>query len=290
MRKIFSLVALMMLCVISAFAQDNDQNAKKGVCVDEFTFNSSIGTNWVTNLRNNVMEGILKTGRVQVIDITTLKDLPTEEQDRLAKIKELGVDVLLQGHYNSLDCQAKTKDGKTHYETASDFNLTLKNVETGEVISTQNFKNTWYSGETSQESITSALKEAIDDMRKFIDNNFKMEAIIKDLDQVHPKKGAKTVYISVGSDAGVQVGGGGIGTVLNAGVSGATIFDVFQEVEIAKEKVNKKIGTLKAKEVMGANLTLCTVTKGGVEIQKAMEQNIKLIVVSRAAKGGFDIF
>lgn len=284
MRKIFSLVALMMLCVISAFAQDNDQNAKKGVCVDEFTFNSSIGTNWVTNLRNNVMEGILKTGRVQVIDITTLKDLPTEEQDRLAKIKELGVDVLLQGHYNSLDCQAKTKDGKTHYETASDFNLTLKNVETGEVISTQNFKNTWYSGETSQESITSALKEAIDDMRKFIDNNFKMEAIIKALDQVHPKKGARTVYITVGSDAGVQVGGGLLDTALNAGASGASIFDVYQEVKIVDQIATKQIGTLKAKEVMGANLTLCTVTKGGVEIQKAFEQNIKLIVVSRAAK------
>ncbi len=284
MRKIFSLVALMMLCVISAFAQDSDQNAKKGVCVDEFTFNSSIGTNWVTNLRNNVMEGILKTGRVQVIDITTLKDLPKEEQDRLAKIKELGVDVLLQGHYNSLDCQAKTKDGKTHYETASDFNLTLKNVETGEVISTQNFKNTWSSGETSKESITSALQGAIDDMRKFIDDNFKMEAIIKALDQVHPKKGAKTVYITVGSDAGVQVGGGLLDTALNAGASGASIFDVFQEVKIVDQIATKQIGTLKAKEVMGANLTLCTVTKGGKEIQKAFEQNIKLIVVSRAAK------
>lgn len=286
MKKIFSFVALIMLCAISAFAQDNDQNAKKGICVDEFTFNSSIGTNWVTNLRNNVMEGILKTGRVQVIDITTLKDLPKEQQDRLAKIKELGVDVLLEGHYNSLDCQAKTKDGKTHYETASDFNLTLKNTETGEIIGTQNFKNTWYSGETAEESVTSALKEAIDDMRKFVDNNFKMEAIIKALDQVHPKKGAKTVYISVGSDAGVRVGGGGIDSVLNG--SAANMFDVFQEVMIANEPVAKKIGTLKAKEVMGANLTLCTVTKGGVEIQKAFEQNIKLTVVSRATTGGLD--
>lgn len=281
MKKIFSMVAVVMLFAISAFAQDNDQ---KGVCVDEFGYNSSIGTNWVTNLRNNVMEGILKTGRVKVIDITTLKDLPTVQQDRLTKISEFGADVLLQGHYNSLDCQAKTKDGKTHYETASDFTLTLVSTETGEVIGTQNFKNTWYSGETAKESITSALKEAIDDMRKFVDDNFKMEAVIKALDQVHPKKGAKTVYISVGSDAGVQVGGGGMNTILNAGVSGASIFDVYQEIEVAGEKATKLIGTIKAKEVMGANLTLCTVTKGGVEIQKAFENNIKLIVKSRAAK------
>lgn len=282
MRKIFSMVALMMLCVISAFAQDNDQ---KGVCVDEFGYNSSIGTNWVTNLRNNVMEGILKTGRVRVIDITTLKDLPTVQQDRLAKINEFGADILLQGHYNSLDCQAKTKDGKTNYETASDFTLTLVSTESGEIIGTQNFKNTWSSGETAKESITSALKGAIDDMRKFVDDHFKMEAVIKALDQIHPKKGAKTVYISVGSDAGVQVGGGGMNTILNAGVSGASIFDVYQEIEVAGEKATKLIGTIKAKEVMGANLTLCTVTKGGVEIQKAFENNIKLIVISRAAKG-----
>lgn len=284
MRKIFSMVALMMLCVISAFAQDEDKNAQKGICVDEFTFSSSIGTNWVTNLRNNVMEGLLKTGRVRVIDITDMKDLPTVKEDRLVKIREYGADVIVSGHYNSLDCKAKTKDGKTHYETTSDFTLKLQDTETGEVFGTQNFNHSSYSGETADESITSALKDAIDAMRKFVDDNFKMEAIIKALDQVHPKKGAKTVYISVGSDAGVQVGGGILDTALNVGASGASIFDVFQEVEIAKEKVNKKIGTLKAKEVMGANLTLCTVTKGGVEIQKAFEQNFKLIVVSRAAK------
>lgn len=284
MKKIFSMVALMMLCVISAFAQDEDKNAQKGVCVDEFTFNSSIGTNWVTNLRNNVMEGLLKTGRVKVMDIMTMKDLPTVQEDRLAKIREYGADVVVLGHYNSLDCKAKTKDGKTHYETTSDFTLKLQDTETGEIFGTQNFNETSYSGDTAEESITSALKDAIDDMRKFVDNNFKMEAIIKALDQVHPKKGAKTVYITVGSNAGVQVGGGLLDTALNAGASGASIFDVFQEVKIVDQIATKQIGTLKAKEVMGANLTLCTVTKGGVEIQKAFEQNIKLIVVSRAAK------
>ena len=282
MKKIFSFVALIMLCAISAFAQDNDQNAKKGVCVDEFTFNSSIGTNWVTNLRNNVMEGLLKTGRLKIIDITTIKDLPTVKEDRLAKIREYGADVTVKGHYNSLDCKSKTKDGKTHYETTSDFTLTLESTETGEIIGTQTFNESSYSGDTAEESITSALKDAIGDMRKFVDNNFKMEAVIKALDQVHPKKGAKTVYISVGSDAGVRVGG----SILEDPLGGtASMFDVFQEVQIANEPVAKKIGTLKAKEVMGANLTLCTVTKGGVEIQQAMEQNIKLIVVSRAAKG-----
>lgn len=284
MKKVFSLVALMMLCVISAFAQDEDKNAQKGVCVDEFTFNSSIGTNWVTNLRNNVMEGLLKTGRVKVMDIMTMKDLPTVQEDRLAKIREYGADVVVLGHYNSLDCKAKTKDGKTHYETTSNFTLKLQDTETGEIFGTQNFNESSYSGDTAEESITSALKDAIDDMRKFVDNNFKMEAIIKALDQVHPKKGAKTVYITVGSNAGVQVGGGLLDTALNAGASGASIFDVFQEVKIVDQIATKQIGTLKAKEVMGANLTLCTVTKGGVEIQKAFEQNIKLIVVSRAAK------
>lgn len=281
MKKIFSLMALMMLSFINVFAQDNSQ---KGICVDEFSYNSSIGTNWVTNLRNNVIEGLLKTGRVQVIDIKTMQNLPEAKEERLSKIREYGADVVVKGHYNSLDCKAKTKDGKTKYETTSDFTLTLESTETGAIIGTQNFNNTWYSGETAEESITSALKEAIDDMRKFVDQNFKMEAIIKALDKVDPKKGAKTVYISVGSDAGVQVGGG-IDAMLNGG--GANIFDVFQEIEIAGEKATKLIGTVKAKEVMGANLTLCTVSKGGVAIKEAFENNVKLIVISRARKEPF---
>lgn len=272
MKKIFSIVALMMLCAANVFAQDND---KKAVCVDNFSYASGIGTNWVTNLRNVVIEGLIATGRVDVLDIKTLSDLPDKEEERLNQLREKGVQVLIKGHYNSLDCKAKTKDGKTKYETASDFTLTLIDLETGATTATQTIKNTWYSGSTEEESITKAIQEATDDMKKFVDNNFKMEAVIKALDQVDPKKGVKSVYISVGSDAGIQPG---------------QMFDVFQEIEIAGEKATKQIGTAKAKEVVNARMTLCTISKGGVEIKEAFDNGVKLTVVSRAAKTVLDLF
>ena len=273
MKKFISIITGMLVGVATVFGQGND---KKNVCIDEFSHNSSIGTNWVANLRNNVVQGIMQTGRLNVIDIKNLSDLSDTSEKRLTQLRESNVDVLIKGQYNALNCNSKTnKEGKTHYETLSDFTLTLVDTENGAVIGTQNFKNNSYSGETATESITKALEEAIGDMKKFVDNNFKMEATIKALDQVDPKKGAKTVYVTVGSDAGIQPG---------------QMFDVFQEVEIAGEKGTKQIGTAKAKEVVSGGLTLCTVSKGGIEIKTAFDNNVKLIVISRAVKdplGGF---
>lgn len=268
----YSLLAVVLFCVTAAFAQGNE---KRNVCVDEFDYNSKIGSNWVANLRNNIVQGLMKTGRLNVIDIANLSDLSKVNEERLVQLRQSGVEVLIKGHYNSLECVAKTKDGKTDYETRSDFSLTLVNTENGAVIGTQNFKNTWYSGSTEAESITKALEEAIGDMRKFVDNNFKMEAIIKAIDQVDPKKGVKTAYVTLGSDAGIQPG---------------QVFDVYQEIEVVGEKVTKMIGAAKAKEVVSAGLTLCTITKGGVEIKAAFDNNVKLIVISKAKSNLLDDF
>jgi hypothetical protein len=107
-------------------------------------------------------------------------------------------------------------------------------------------------------------------MARFVDDKFKVEAIIKALDQVDEKKGAvKTCYITIGSAAGIAKG---------------QIFEVFANVKIAGEDVEKKIGEVKAKEVMSPTLTLCDVKSGGEEIKKNFEGGITMTVVSRAKK------
>lgn len=266
MRKFYLSTVVVLLLSVSVFAQENE---KKVVCIDVFTTNSNIGSNWVTGLRNKVIEGIMKTGRLEAIDVTTMSNLPTDNEERLAKLRESNIDILLKGHYNSLDCVRKSKDGNVTYEVSSKFSLTLVNAENGAIIGTENFETTWYSGKTEQESITSAIDGVGGRMKKYVDDNFKMEAIIKALDQVDKKKGARTVYVTVGSDAGTQSG---------------QVFDVYQEIEIAGEVGKKLIGTATAKEVVGGGITLCSISKGGVEIQAAFENNVKLIVVSRAKK------
>lgn len=271
MKKLFSFVVMMLLVSTSMFAQDG----KKNVAVETFSYNSSIGTNWVEGLRNNIIAGLTATGRLNVIDTKTLSSLPTQKEERLVALNEAGVDVILNCHYNSLTSE-KDKDGK-NWVCKSNYSITLTDAKTGGVISTTPFDDSWHVGESSAESITKCLEYATSNMKKFVDNNFKTEAIVKQLDQVDPKKGVKTAYITIGS---------------NAGISAGQMFDIMEEVEIAGEKAQKKIGDAKAQEVVSGTLTLVKITKGGVEIKNAFDAGHTLIVVTRAKKdllGGFGL-
>lgn len=270
MKKFLSIVAMMLLVSSSVFAQDG----KKSVAVEEFTYNSSIGTNWVTNLRNNIIGGITATTRVNVIDATSLSSLPKDKEERLTALGEV-VDVILTCHINSLKT-ALDKD-KKYYTCNSNYTITLTDAKGGGVISTTPFEDSWLTGETESEAITNCLEYATKNMKKFVDNNFKTEAVIKQLDQVDPKKGVKTAYITVGSNAGITAG---------------QMFDIMEEIDIAGEKAQKKIGDAKAQEVVSGTLTLVKITKGGVEIKNAFDAGHPLIVITRAKKdilGGFGL-
>lgn len=262
MKKLFSFVAMMLLVSTTVIAQDEKQR----VAVEDFTYNSSIGTNWVTNLRNNIIGGITATTRVNVIDATNLSSLPTNKEERLIALGEM-VDVILTCHFNSLKTGYDSKDKK--YTCHSNYTITLTDAHGGGVISTTPFEDSWLSGDTESDALTNCMEYASKNMKKFVDNNFKMEAVVKQLDQVDDKKGVKTAYISIGSNAGITVG---------------QMFDIMEEVEIAGEKAQKKIGDAKAQEVVSGSLTLVRITKGGVEIKKANDAGHKLIVVTRAKK------
>ncbi len=265
MKKLFSYVAMMLLVSTTAMAQDD----KKSVAVEDFTYNSSIGTNWVTNLRNNIIGGITATTRVNVVDATNMTSLPKDKEERLAALGEM-VDVILTCHFNSLKSALDSKDKK--WTCHANYTITLTDAKGGGVISTTPFEDSWLTGETSSEAITKCLEYATKNMKKFVDDNFKTEALVKQLDQVDPKKGVKTAYISVGSNAGITTG---------------QMFDIMEEIEIAGEKAQKKIGDAKAQEVVSGTLTLVKITKGGVEIKNAFDAGHKLKVITRAKK---DIF
>lgn len=270
MNKIQLTIAAIILSLTSVLAQ----NEKNGLCVEVFSHNSEIGTNWVENLRNNIIQGIIKTGRVEVLDVSTLNDLPTVEAERLDAIKDAveGINYVLKGHYNTLKTVKKTDSkGNVSYETNSNYTLTLVDADTRAILNTKTFDDKYYSGDTENESIVKAIEESIDNMRHFVADNFKMEAIVKALDQIDQKKGAKTIYITLGKSAGVQPG---------------QKFDIYKEIDIAGEKATKQIGTATAQEVVSDGLTLCKVNKGGVEIMAEFNANSKLTVISGKQSAG----
>lgn len=265
MRKTIISVVMMLFAASMLFAQSSE---KTNVCVEQFTYNTNIGTNWVEHLRNCIIEGLTQQSRLNMIDIKTFGELPSAENDRFAKLSEGGVEIVVKGHFTSLDVKSVTKDGKVTYETEINYTLKVVDAQSGQITATQNFKHSG-SAETKEKSITDSFTLSADDMSRFVNQNFKITGIVKTLDQVDNKKGAKTLYITAGSNAGVESG---------------QPFEVFQEVEVAGEMISKKIGEIKVKDVLSGTLSLCNVSKGGKEIQKAFESGVKLTVVSRAQK------
>lgn len=261
MKKILFL-ASMLFVVLAASAQD-----KTTVCVEKFKNNSSTNDITVNNLRNEIMQGIIEKKRIDVTDATTISGLPENKADRIKALKEKGIEYVIEGTLNSID-QKKSSDGKYHIAEIN-YTLSVIDVESGVTKSSDTYKDSWNSGSTADESVLKAIERAKSRMAKFVDDKFKVEAIIKALDQVDEKKGVKTCYISIGSAAGIAKG---------------QIFEVFANVKIAGEDVEKKIGEVKAKEVMSATLTLCDVKDGGPEIKKNFEDGIPMTVVSRATK------
>lgn len=268
MRKLF-LVATMMLAVGAVSAQD-----KKSLCVDNFTNSTSFNEITVKNLRNEIIAGINATGRLTMVDVNTLGELPAVMNERVKALGEKGVNYVLTGTLNSIEEKtSQSSDNKTKYQANVNYTLTVIDAETGETTASETQKVSWLTGETRDEAILKAIESAKSNMKKFVDNHFKVEATVKALDQVDDKKGAKTVYITIGSGAGISKG---------------QIFEVFAEVSVAGENVHKKIGELKAKEVMSGTLTLCDVKNGGKEIKAAFENGTTMSVVSRAVTTFFD--
>ena len=83
------------------------------------------------------------------------------------------------------------------------------------------------------------------------------------------KKGVKSCYISVGSDAGISKG---------------QIFEVFIKTEIAGEMIDKKVGEVRVDEVLSGTLSKCVVKNGGPDLKRYFEAQVKMTVLTRAKK------
>lgn len=262
-------MATLLLTVIAASAQDE----KKVVFVEEFHNNAGYNKITVNNLRQAIISGIMATERLTVVDATTLPDLPKVRNERLQALGEKGFDYMLEGTLNSITESQSTSDGKTSYKAEVNYTLVLIDTSTGVTEASETYTDSWSTGKTADEAIIKALGNAQNRMKRFVNEFFRVQATVKALDVVDNKKGVKTCYVSVGSGMGIQKG---------------QIFEVYALVDIAGEKVNKKVGELKAKEVMSATLTLCDVKNGGLDIKKHFDAGTALKAISRPSKNIFD--
>lgn len=276
MKKLFTVVA-MLIMALGASAQEESENGGGllSLFVEKFVNKADADNIVVNNLRQEIMSGITNSGRVHVVDVSTFEgtDIPTQKSDRIKFLRdrEDKFDFMLEGTLNSvLSQKSVSKDGTTTYEAVINYTLALTDVDGGTLIKSDTFKDSYNVGGTADEAILKAIERAGSRMKKYVNDNFKVEAAIEALDEIDLKKNSvKTCYVSTGSSMGIEKG---------------QIFEVFANIEVVGKQVRKKIGELKADEVMSEEMTHCSVKSGGPEIKKFFDDNIKLTVVSRAKK------
>lgn len=264
MKKIF-VFAVMLMMAITASAQDE----KKVLCIEDFVNNAHCSDATLKSFQNEVITDILATDRLTVVLATTFGSLPSAKNERLKLFRSKGVDYVLEGKINSITSQAKPSKDKTYYAVEVNFTLTVTEAATGAVSGTYTDVTVWNTGTTEAESTQKAIETMDSMIKKFVDTYFKVSGFVKALDKYDAQKGAKSLYITLGSGAGISAG---------------QIFEVYTEAEVAGEKVVKKIGEVKAEEVLSATLTLCKVKNGEKEIYEAFIAEKTMVVVSRPKK------
>lgn len=249
---------------------------RQTVFIDEFDSDIKVPENVLTNIRAAVIDGIVKTNRVQVIDALTVT--PNSHQLPIEKALQYRAGYLLQGKLLNREA---TDDGfsprKFHSRENSykeKFTLRIQLIRTsdGTSIYSRNYEETGSSGgkyASQYHALERALVSVPYEMRNFIEQYFRVHGSIVELVSDNGKK-AKSVYINLGYDDPIKEG---------------QRFDIMVQTSLSENHMEHKIGEVRIKEIVGPKYSLCkVVNKGAEHVLKAIKMGAKLHIVSGQAK------
>lgn len=278
--------------LMSAMAQDEPQG-KLNVFFDYFERPNNIPFVWAEAVRNNVMEGIQKTNRVNLIDVDSKSALAIEksrrEQDnvvagedleRLRVMQEEGANLLVKGIITDITAApSRDKDGKLlGYDAAVAFTLKVIDPANGTTIHTENYKFpqnifksllntvTTSTAASEDEAVQNIAKSVPGGMKKFVDKAFPLEGKIIDLDDAKGNE-VKTAYINLGSENGIAKG---------------AKFEVRVKRMIGGKTSYKYLGEAEVADVESEDLAKIKIKKGGKDIYQAYQANQEVVI--RTAK------
>lgn len=280
-------VAISIFCPAKSEAQGN---GKPNVYIDYFSRPSSIGSAYAEQVRNAVIECIMGTNRVNLIDVDSRPALQAEkarresgelaagdDMDRLKVMTEEGANYLIDGIITSVAVSpTQSSDGtKTYYQAVISYSLKIINPNDGKLVNSINIKS---GGELLNMKLADSETEAMDDVAKlsakkvrpFIESAFPIRGEVLEKGEVKGKD-LKTIYISVGSLNGTKKG---------------DKYNVKIVREVAGRKSSKTIGEIEITEVEGDDLSNAKIKKGAEEIASAIDGGQKLIVESVAKGNG----
>ncbi len=265
----------------SAAAQET--TSKPNVFIDYFWRPTDVDGNVAEQLRGYVIEAINETNRVELIDVDSRSALQIEKErrlsgeladdgdmSRLAVMKEEGANALIQGRITSFVVKKHTsKDGSVYYDAAITYTLKAIDPNDGKLITSKTISagNEMFNLQTSptaDEAAMKTCKSAKRGVKGFIEEAFPVIGKVLEVGEVK-KNEVKTMYISLGSDAGVTKG---------------NKFNICVERKIAGRTSQSVIGECEVESVEGVDISLAKVKKGGKELKAAIDGGQEIILKS----------
>ncbi|MCQ2131955.1 MAG: hypothetical protein MJY90_01310 [Bacteroidaceae bacterium] len=218
------------------------------------------------NVRNAIAGAIGSARRLRVVDgMLTVDDLAEDEAA-----------MYYDGSIGSISCTSQnttTKDDKGVSHTKIEYRgtvtatINLKSIRSGEIIKTLNVNSgaydyTWI--ETPEKAIANAIARMQTNITNELNSAYPLYASIVEGNTAKKDK-QKEVYIDLG--------------MLDGAFKGMT-FNVYSVFTVAGKEAKKEIGRLRITEVMGDDISLCKVTKGGADIKKNIDEGKTLLIKS----------
>lgn len=218
------------------------------------------------NVRDAISGAIGSARRIRVVDSQFLPGELAEDEPALNYTGSIGAISCATRNEEHTDDKGK-KYTTVEYCGSITATINLKDVRTDEIVKTINFSTTamdysWL--ESPEKAIGNAIQRMQAFITKEINLAWPMYASIVEGERAKKDK-QKEVYIDLGEQ--------------NSAFKGMT-FTVYSVKSVAGREAKKEIGRLKIEEVMGDDISLCKVTKGGVQIKECLDNGEDLLITS----------
>lgn len=280
MKNIFKSIAVAVALLSTFGATAQEDPSKETVIVEPFTYNIEGYGSATKNLRGAVMSGFSNVGRFFVVDATADSRLSALFQDRkyedvvndqnwmtesATAYKALNAQRLLKGQVEMFKEYTKINDsGEKVYYTDVNFTLQVYNIADGSMVGSDSFSYSELSLSSYIDSFNSVLRKSEKDMVQFCNKYFKVESYVLDLGDTDKKGNLVDLWVSGGSNVGVQKG---------------SIFIVLVEKKIGPKTTRTEIGQVIAEEVT-EDMSRCKVLKKeeGIAMAEAFKAEKTLYV------------
>lgn len=272
-KKTLSLAFAAMVALVA-------QAQKPVMVAGTFSAGENVEKNYALQVRTSVVAGLFETGRFELKDIDSERQIAAETERRSSEdamnsaaalmehTTETAAEYLLYGGVTQCSIsQSPSQDGKTMYYSAEiTYSVKIVKYANKEVVVSKDYKLAAFRGgfgDTPAAAVMDATAHIKNDMKNLVDEYFKLEGEILGEGYETDKKGKKmeTCLISLGSDFGLEKG---------------QRLEVSCVEKVAGRDVTKVIGQLTITEVMAGDLSQCKVTKGGDAILVKMKEYLDI--------------